>query len=421
MMHIGNEKGKVLEQFLSQCLEAKTCLDGSLQQPQQSHSSNFICVELGTYCGYSSIWLARSLLKQFVVKGWDTCQSSSSREEIQLQRRQPTFKIYTVEVVPEHAKIAQEMIRMAKLEDFIEIIIFDPSDDGSVSRVVKNKIIETTNISKDSTVLASSTNVAIDFLFIDHDKTRYLADLKQFESSGMIREGCFVAADNVVFAAIDDYRQYVQDLHAKNIVTTRLEESMIEYSEPEIVQSQDGADQQKKINQLKDGIEMSIYQRDPSSLSSLERTTIKTPIILTMFPSQIMSGSASKANRTTVRTSEISRKNKRKIQKGGVVSIVAPSPIHSSPSFNQPLWLALLIGILLILHTPAWLVLIHFTDNDTRDDTDGFPILKYLKPGVKMLSVLILDVTPKVASTFLNIYLGGLCLYIGWSKLTKNG
>ena len=112
----------------------------------------------------------------------------------------------------------------------------------------------------------------IDFLFIDHDKSLYLQDLQSLENDGMIGEGTFVAADNVVFAKIDDYRDYMKDLAAKGVVETILEEGFLEYSEPERTRQQSsGSDTQpyeteQRRELLRDGIEMSIYRADPTPI-----------------------------------------------------------------------------------------------------------------------------------------------------------
>eukprot|EP00573_Skeletonema_grethae_P012856 CAMPEP_0201695800 /NCGR_PEP_ID=MMETSP0578-20130828/7652_1 /ASSEMBLY_ACC=CAM_ASM_000663 /TAXON_ID=267565 /ORGANISM="Skeletonema grethea, Strain CCMP 1804" /LENGTH=66 /DNA_ID=CAMNT_0048181705 /DNA_START=254 /DNA_END=455 /DNA_ORIENTATION=+ len=62
----------------------------------------------------------------------------------------------------------------------------------------------------------------------------YLSDLNDLEASGLLKAGCHVSEDNAVF------------LQAKGKVETRLDEMNLEYS-----------------NNLKDGIEQTIYLKDP--------------------------------------------------------------------------------------------------------------------------------------------------------------
>jgi len=86
-----------------------------------------------------------------------------------------------------------------------------------------------------------------------------LSDLQHLEQTGWIQAGTYVAADNVIFAQIDNYREYVQTLSQKGIVQTRLEDAQIEYCEPEQQQQQ----QQDQDNIFRDGIEFTIYEKDP--------------------------------------------------------------------------------------------------------------------------------------------------------------
>jgi catechol O-methyltransferase len=196
MMHVGNEKAKIMQKFVEQC--CSSC----------PSNRSLVFVELGTYCGYSSIMLARTL-----------------------SRIGSDFHIYSIEVVGEHAQVAKEMIRFAGFEDKIDCLLLDP-DKETLTALLKSKI---------------STDF-IDFLFIDHDKSLYLSDLQQLEVSGLMKKGCFVAADNVVFARIDEYRRYMSVLASKGHVKTQLEDCSLEYSEPDY----DG-DESKKVL-LEDGI-----------------------------------------------------------------------------------------------------------------------------------------------------------------------
>jgi len=198
MMHVGYEKAPILEQFLKECTEAavdtKSCLT---------------LVEVGTYCGYSSILIANSMN-----------QSAPDK-----------FHIYSFEVVEQNAKVAREMIRLSGLEERIDVLILDPTQE-TLSDLLRR----------------SMSTEGIDFLFLDHSKSMYLDDLQQLERTGFIQKGCFVAADNVIFAQIDDYRTYISQLEQRGIVRTRLGMSWLEYCEPD-----HNGDPNKK-NMMKDGI-----------------------------------------------------------------------------------------------------------------------------------------------------------------------
>lgn len=205
MMHVGPEKGAQLETFLLQCIQTRTT----------KNQSEFTLVELGTYCGYASIYLAATMLQQ----------------------SNAPFHIYTVEVNLHHVHVAQQLIRLAKLDNYISVLTVD------LQR--KDHLVE---------LLKSECGVShTDFLLIDHDKDGYLPDLRVLEEAGMVVQGTHVAADNVVFAQIDSYRQYMQELVVQGVVETRLIESDLEYSSPEKASSEI----------FRDGIELTVYLRDP--------------------------------------------------------------------------------------------------------------------------------------------------------------
>ena len=198
----GKEKATVIKKFIHQRCEAWPGLDKPL-----------LFVELGTYCGYSSIMIAKTL-------------KDMGRK----------FYFYSVEVVQENVQVAKELVGLAGLEKEIDILLLDP-DKEALSSLLSRRI------SKDISV-----NSQIDFLFIDHDKSLYLSDLQQLEKSNLIQKGSFVAADNVVFAEIDDYREYIAKCSEAGILKTRLEDTMLEYCEPDC-----GNDESKK-NLMRDGI-----------------------------------------------------------------------------------------------------------------------------------------------------------------------
>lgn len=209
MMHVGHEKGTIVEEFLNECLHANA---------ESSSSKLLSLVEIGTYCGYSSILLAKTL--KYLKCEFDIC---------------------SVEVVEQNAQVARKMVELAGLADCINVLLLDPAGAESLEELLRRNMKSNT----------------IDFLFLDHDKSLYLSDLQKLENGGFIRKGSFVAADNVVFAQIDDYRRYISELEKKGTVRTRLAMSWLEYCEPD----HDG-DETKK-NMMQDGIELSVYLQDP--------------------------------------------------------------------------------------------------------------------------------------------------------------
>lgn len=188
MMHVGPKKAPILQDFIEKCCSHK------------SSDKQLIFVELGTYTGYSSIMISKKL-------------RDLNRD----------FHFYSVEVVKDNAQIAMELVRLAGLQDYISILLLDPEKEV-LSSLLDRKLRAN-----------SPENAAIDFLFIDHDKSLYLSDLQQLERDCFIQKGCYVAADNVVFARIDEYRDYIQKLKAEGVVMSRLVDSWLEYCEPDFV------------------------------------------------------------------------------------------------------------------------------------------------------------------------------------------
>lgn len=205
MYHVGNTKGLAIGRFLKSALNL-------FVENGAAKERKFICVELGTYCGYSALVLASTLL-QFVSEHPTTTPFE--------------FKIVTTEVSKNLVNVAQSIFRMAKMESFITSVIIDKGE----------------NISD---VMMQNDISHIDFLLLDHAKDRYLPDLTNLESRGLIKQGSHVSADNVVFNRLDSYRQHMMVLKEQGVVESRLEEMNLEYS-----------------NNLKDGIEMTLYLKDP--------------------------------------------------------------------------------------------------------------------------------------------------------------
>jgi len=208
MYHVGNTKGLAIGRFLKSALNLfvengaakerkvrnRSDIFSLVSISNFSHQTKFICVELGTYCGYSALVLASTLL-QFVSEHPTTTPFE--------------FKIVTTEVSKNLVNVAQSIFRMAKMESFITSIIID-----------KGEII--------SDVMMQNDISHIDFLLLDHAKDRYLPDLTNLESRGLIKQGSHVSADNVVFNRLDSYRQHMMVLKEQGVVESRLEEMNLE-------------------------------------------------------------------------------------------------------------------------------------------------------------------------------------------------
>lgn len=198
MMHIGPEKGEILVGFLVKCLEHYLSLPTDNIQP-------FLVVEVGTYCGYSLIIMADTILK-YLNKG----------------SRYPPFHILTVDVNPENITVAQQLASMAGLTDHVSFLCLEHPEE-EITPEISEKLRESL---KEKNLPDTS---AANFVFFDHNKTAYLSDLRQLERSGFIKAGSFVAADNILFFGLDEYRQHMAQLSDQQVVKTRLVKGSLEY------------------------------------------------------------------------------------------------------------------------------------------------------------------------------------------------
>jgi len=214
MYHIGSEKGKAISRFLRSGVERWLKRD-------DRKNKKFICLDCGTYCGYSSLVLA-STLREIANELQNSIMEDQTEETFE-------FHVYTTEVSSKLINVAQSVFRMAKMEQYITPILMKSDGKESLSATMKQNGV-----------------MGIDFLLFDHAKNLYLSDLNDLEAGGLLKAGSYVSADNVVFNKLDAYRYHMEQLQAKGIVETRLDEMNLEYS-----------------NNLKDGIEQTIYLKDP--------------------------------------------------------------------------------------------------------------------------------------------------------------
>jgi catechol O-methyltransferase len=131
-----------------------------------------IFLELGCYVGSSAVaWGA--LIKELNAGDLTGC------------------KIYTCELEPSIAKIAQDIIELAGLNDTVEVVVGNSTD--SIKMLKNEGKID-----------------HIDVLFIDHWEEFYLPDLMVCEDEGLLGKGAVVLADNVDIPGAPKYLEYVQ-------------------------------------------------------------------------------------------------------------------------------------------------------------------------------------------------------------------
>ncbi|KPP65164.1 Catechol O-methyltransferase-like [Scleropages formosus] len=146
-MNVGDDKGPILDSVVSEV-------------------SPSFALELGTYCGYSTIRIARLL--------------------------PPGSRLITLEFNPDYAAIAHQIIAWAGLQDKVELL-------EGPSRDLIPQMKERFGIK------------SFDFVFLDHWKEFYLPDTKLLEECGLLRKGTVLLADNVICPGTPKYLEYVRN------------------------------------------------------------------------------------------------------------------------------------------------------------------------------------------------------------------
>jgi len=171
LMNIGNEKGLLLTNELKKL------------------GNDISILELGCFCGYSAILMAKNLNE--------------------------LGKVVSLEINKTYAKNALEIIKYAGLKDKIIII------EGSSEKLI------------------GTLRYSFDFVLLDHWKNLYKRDLILIEKRGLLKSGSVIFADNVgrLISALvgsrgdsNDYLNYVRK--NKNYTNTNIK-TYLEYSKAE--------------------------------------------------------------------------------------------------------------------------------------------------------------------------------------------
>lgn len=159
LVNVGDEKGKLL--------------DAAVRRADPR-----LALELGTYCGYGALRIAAAA---------------------------PAARVVTVELSAANAQVAQRIWTHAGVADRITCVVGTIGDGG---RTLDR--LQTTH------GFAPGT---LDFLFIDHDKNAYLADLQAIVGRNWLRKGSVVVADNVGFPGAPDYRAFMREQQGRTWTT----------------------------------------------------------------------------------------------------------------------------------------------------------------------------------------------------------
>ena len=156
MINVGDEKGEIL--------------DAAVRRSRPG-----LVLELGTYCGYSGLRIARAM-------------GESGR-------------LVSIEFNPANAEIAQRIWVHAGVGDRLAVVVGTLGDGGAT--------IEALNT--DHGFGAGS----VDAVFIDHAKDQYVPDLERIVGQGWLHPGSIVVADNIKFPGAPDYRTLMRESEGK--------------------------------------------------------------------------------------------------------------------------------------------------------------------------------------------------------------
>jgi catechol O-methyltransferase len=150
LVNIGDEKGELL--------------DAAVRRADPA-----LALELGTYCGYSAMRIARAA---------------------------PAARVFSVEFSADNAAVARRIWTHAGLADRITCVVGTLGDGGGTL---------------DALAACGFGVGSLDFLFIDHEKSAYLTDLESILDRGWLHPGSVVVADNVRIPGAPKYRAYMRE------------------------------------------------------------------------------------------------------------------------------------------------------------------------------------------------------------------
>lgn len=155
LINVGDEKGALL--------------DAAVRRADPK-----LALELGTYCGYGALRIARAA---------------------------PATKVYSVELAEANAINARQIWAHAGVADRVTCVVGTIGDGGRTLNALANE--------------HGFAAGALDFVFLDHDKNAYVTDLQSILDRGWLHPGSIVVADNVRVPGAPKYREYMHQQHGK--------------------------------------------------------------------------------------------------------------------------------------------------------------------------------------------------------------
>ncbi|MCV7100927.1 O-methyltransferase [Mycobacterium palustre] len=154
-INVGDEKGQLL--------------DAAVRR-----ASPRLALELGTYCGYGALRIARAA---------------------------PDARVYSVELAEANAHNARRIWQHAGVADRVTCVVGTIGDGGRTLDRLASEY--------------GFSDGTIDFVFIDHDKDAYLDDLQSILDRGWLHPGAIVVADNVRIPGAPKYREHMRRQQGK--------------------------------------------------------------------------------------------------------------------------------------------------------------------------------------------------------------
>jgi catechol O-methyltransferase len=161
MMNVGDEKGEIL--------------DAAVRR-----ASPRLLLELGAYCGYSALRMARVMPE--------------------------AARLVSVEYSAANAEIARRILAHAGVADRVTVVVGTLGDGGATIAALEAE--------------HGFGAGALDFAFLDHDKAVYLADLERIVAQGWLRPGAIVVADNVKYPGAPEYLAHMRSREGAQWRTT---------------------------------------------------------------------------------------------------------------------------------------------------------------------------------------------------------
>ncbi len=150
LINIGDEKGELLDRSVT-----------------AAHPHRLL--ELGTYCGYSALRIARVMPSDAVL--------------------------FSIEFNQANADVAQQIWDHAGIGERIVVIVGTLADNGRTLSALRNE--------------HEFGPGSVDFVFLDHEKDEYLPDLHRILDEGWLHAGSVVVADNVKYPGAPEYREFM--------------------------------------------------------------------------------------------------------------------------------------------------------------------------------------------------------------------